>query len=145
MLTETKGLKLARKSGPKSETVSLPPIAAAAIAEILPPEGDPNSLVFPPLRGERLSVHRDWKLVRGRAGLPGDMVLHGLRHSAGTAGIMAGLSLSEVQKMLRHRNIATTQRYVHLAEAASSRLQDRAMSHLTPGAAAAAVLPLKRG
>ena len=32
--------------------------------------------------------------------------------------------------MLRHRNISVTQRYVHLAEASRSRLQDRATDFL---------------
>ena len=57
-------------------------------------------------------------------------MLHSLRHSIGTAGIVAGMSTAEIQSMLRHRNIATTQRYVHLAEASQSRLQDRASDHL---------------
>jgi integrase len=143
-LTGTKGQRLAKGKGPKTETVGLPPIAASAIAEILPAAGVPEDLVFPPLRGERLSVNRDWRLVRTRAKLPGDMVLHGLRHSAGTVAIMAGLSLPEVQKLLRHRNVTTTQRYIHLAEAARAGLQDRALGHLAPGAAVAEVLPLKR-
>ena len=44
------------------------------------------------------------------------------------AGIMAGLTTAEVQKLLRHRNISTTAKYVHLADRA--RLQDRAVAHL---------------
>jgi hypothetical protein len=34
--------------------------------------------------------------------------------------------------MLRHRNITVTQRYVHLAEASVSRLQDRAIGGMIP-------------
>jgi site-specific recombinase XerD len=70
--------------------------------------------------------------VRDAAGLPPDLTLHGLRHSIGTVSVIAGLSAPEVQKLLRHRNISTTARYVHLAEAVESRLQDRATAHLLP-------------
>jgi Site-specific recombinase XerD len=66
-------------------------------------------------------------------------VLHGLRHSAATSALAAGLNLPEVQKLLRHRNIATTAKYIHILEAAQSRLQDRGLGHLAPGA------PKRRG
>ena len=126
-LTTSKGSRLAR-SGPKTENVSLPPIAAAALAQICP--GDPASddRVFVPQRGEVLEINRDWVKIRAAAGLPKELTLHGLRHSVGTAGIMAGLTTAEVQKLLRHRNISTTAKYVHLADRA--RLQDRAVAHL---------------
>ncbi len=82
------------------------------------------------MRGEVIAVNHDWNRIRAEAELPAGLVLHSLRHSIGTAGIVAGMSTAEIQSMLRHRNIATTQRYVHLAEASQSRLQDRASDHL---------------
>jgi integrase len=130
----SKGSKLAR-SGPKTETVSLPPIAAAALAAIRPPDAAGDEQVFPPRRGQLYEINRDWKVVCAKAGLPADLTLHGLRHSAGTVAVMAGLSGPEVQKLLRHRNIATTARYVHLAD--RERLQDRAMAGMAPIAAKA--------
>jgi integrase len=77
-------------------------------------------------------VNREWVRVREAAGLPKDLTLHGSRHSIGTVSVLAGLSAPEVQKLLRHRNITTTAKYVHLAEAVQSRLQDRATAHLQP-------------
>jgi integrase len=136
VLRESKGLALADGVGADSETVSLPDLAVAALAEIRPQVAKPGDLVFPPKQGRRLSVHRDWHLIRDRGQLPEGLVAHGLRHSAGTVAVLAGLSLPEVQKMLRHRNINTTQRYIHLAHAASTRLQDRAMAHVVPAAPA---------
>lgn len=79
-----------------------------------------------------IAVNHDWNRIRIEADLPPGLVLHSLRHSIGTAGIVAGMSTAEVGKMLRHRNFAVTQRYVHLAEASQSRLQDRAIGHLIP-------------
>jgi hypothetical protein len=43
---------------------------------------------------------------------------------------LSGLSAPEVQKMLRHRNLSTTQRYIHLAD--RSRLTDRALDGFLP-------------
>jgi integrase len=128
-LTTSKGAKLAR-GGLRTETVSLPPFAAAALAAIRSEDAQDDEQVFIPRRGNRLEINRDWVKVRDRAGLPADLALHGLRHSAGTVAVMSGLSGPEVQKMLRHRNISTTAKYIHLAETA--RLQDRALGHLAP-------------
>jgi integrase len=131
-LTTSKGAKLAR-GGVKQETIALPAFAAAALAAIRPEGAAEDDCVFPSRRGARIAINRDWLAVRAYAGLPADLTLHGLRHSAGTVAVMSGLSGPEVQKMLRHRNISTTSKYIHLAEAA--RLQDRALGHLVPSAA----------
>jgi site-specific recombinase XerD len=56
--------------------------------------------------------------------------------------VVAGLSLPEVQRLLRHRNVTTTTRYIHLAER-HSRYQDRATAHLDPEPGAA-VIPLPK-
>jgi integrase len=131
-LIETKGAKLARNKHqqPRTEFVSLPEPACEALAAIRPEDPLLDDPVFVPVRGEVFSINRDWNRVRDHAGLPCDLVLHGLRHSVGTAGATAGMSALELQKLLRHRNMATVQKYIHLAEAAQSRLQERAMSHL---------------
>jgi integrase len=128
-LRAPKGTKLARQ-GATTETVSLPPIAAAALAAIRADDADPGDAIFVPMRGKVIAVNHDWNRIRAEAKLPAGLVLHSLRHSIGTAGIVAGMSTAEIKSMLRHRNITTTQRYVHLAEASRSRLQDRASDHL---------------
>jgi integrase len=152
-LTNTKGIKLSR-DGSKSESVSLPPIAAASLATIMPDNPSPAALVFQPAyRGGRphssnklISYYVDWKRVRDATGLPKDMVLHSLRHSLGTVSVIAGMSALETQKLLRHRTLKMTSRYVHLAEGAESRLQDRATAHLfEPEKPPATVVPLRRG
>jgi integrase len=131
VLRNPKGTKLARK-GAATETVSIPPIAAAALEVVRPNDAEPHDAVFVPARGSLIAVNHDWNRIRAEAKLPDGLVLHSLRHSIGTAGIAAGMSTAEVSKMLRHRNIAVTQRYVHLAEASRSRLQDRAIGQLIP-------------
>jgi integrase/recombinase XerD len=50
-----------------------------------------------------------------KAGITKRVHPHGLRHSHGTALILAGASLPEVQDSLGHRDMSTTRRYIHLA------------------------------
>jgi integrase len=145
-LTNTKGARLARGRGKQAvlELVGLPPVAAAALAGILP-EGDVNAdaLVFPPVRGARLSVTRDWQAVRKAAGLPDGLVLHGLRHSVGTVGAIVGMSMPELQALLRHKQPGTTARYLHFAKV-SGGLADKAMGGVLPSpeGEGGAVVPL---
>ncbi|EDM69573.1 Phage integrase [Roseobacter sp. AzwK-3b] len=60
------------------------------------------------------NIWETWKRVRIEADLP-DLRLHDLRHSYASTLINAGVSIYEVQKLLGHSHIATTQRYAHLA------------------------------
>ena len=50
------------------------------------------------------------RLAMGAAGV--DATPHQLRHRFATHLVRSGVPLSTVSKMMRHRNIATTQRYV---------------------------------
>jgi integrase len=136
-LSDTKGGKLMQKGGGvRTEVLSLPPLAAAALSALRGSAGagstDPDALVFPPTNGERIFVTFDWRRVRAAAGLPPELTLHGLRHSIGTAAVLAGLSAPEVQALLRHRTIGTSTRYIHLADQHRARLQDRVVATLLP-------------
>jgi integrase len=147
-LSISKGARLAKR-GVKTEALSLPPLAAAALAEIRPAEAADDDCVFPPrYRARVIDVNGAWQKVRTAAGLPPALTLHGLRHSLGTAAVLSGLSGFEVQQLLRHRTISTSARYVHLAELVSNRLSDRATERLTAGMgdmqSSAEVLPLPR-
>lgn len=72
--------------------------------------------VFPNPRTERpfVQIFYAWDTARKRAGLP-DVRIHDLRHSFASILINAGRSIYEVQKLLGHTQIKTTQRYAHLA------------------------------
>ena len=60
-------------------------------------------------------VHTSWDTARKKAGLP-DVRIHDLRHSFASFLINNGRSLYEVQKILGHTQVKTTQRYVHLSQ-----------------------------
>lgn len=58
--------------------------------------------------------NHSWDSARKSAGLS-DVRLHDLRHSFASFLVNAGRSIYEVQKILGHTQIKTTQRYAHLA------------------------------
>lgn len=60
-----------------------------------------------------VSFFAAWDTVRRKAGLA-DVRIHDLRHSFASLLINNGRSLYEVQKLLGHSQVRTTQRYAHL-------------------------------
>ena len=60
-----------------------------------------------------VSLYRRFVSAAKRAGLP-VLRFHDLRHSFGTQAIRA-FNIYEVQRMMGHRHITTTERYLHYA------------------------------
>jgi integrase len=61
-----------------------------------------------------VSIYYSWDSAREEAGLE-DVRIHDLRHSYASFLVNAGRSLYEVQRLLGHTQIKTTQRYAHLS------------------------------
>ena len=78
---------------------------------------DNSTWVFPnPKTGKPyVSIFCAWDTARNEAGLA-DVRMHDLRHSFASFLVNAGRSLYEVQKILGHTQIKTTQRYAHLSQ-----------------------------
>jgi integrase len=113
---------------PKTKTGrSIRPLGAAvwALLSTLPRVAD-SPYVFPGAKpGEPLKeLKRVWGAVRHAAGL--DTVrLHDLRHSHASVGVGdLGLSLPILAALLGHAEVATTQRYAHLADDPRKRAAD---------------------
>lgn len=81
------------------------------------PRVDGSSYVFPnPDTGlPYVATHKAWDAIRKEAGLS-DVRLHDLRHSFASILVNSGRSLYEVQHLLGHTQIKTTERYAHLQQ-----------------------------
>src|SRR3954453_21875214 len=82
---------------------------------------DDGAFVFGMLDGTRLKDCRDaWNAVLMRAGITdrekgidGDLHFHDLRHECGSRLAEGGVPLLEIQALLGHASITTTQRYLN--------------------------------
>jgi integrase len=62
-----------------------------------------------------VSIFCAWNSARKKVGLE-DICIHSLRHSHASFLINAGRTLYEVQNILGHSQVKTTQRYAHLSQ-----------------------------
>jgi integrase len=75
------------------------------------PYAFPNVETGKPLK----DINHAWDTARKASGLA-KVRLHDLRHSYASALVNEGRSIYEVQKLLGHANISTTERYAHLSQ-----------------------------
>lgn len=102
------------KSG-KTRYVPLSDSATRLIDNLPRLEACPYAFANPQTRRPYTSIYNAWNSVRKRAGLA-DLRIHDLRHSFASFLVNGGRSLYEVQKILGHTQISTTQRYAHLRQ-----------------------------
>ncbi|HEY2784251.1 MAG TPA: site-specific tyrosine recombinase [Fimbriiglobus sp.] len=105
--------------GNKQRVVPLGRKAVESLRAYLSDAGVPGDpvIVFTSRTGKRLSRIVLWKIVKKyclRAGLPGTVSPHTLRHSFATHVLAGGADLRTVQELLGHSSIATTQHYTHV-------------------------------
>lgn len=132
-LPHRRGIVLGK--GGRERTVLLTPLACEAVAEYL--EHRPREYSGPAVfvtRGYRgQAVRRISKRlvgiivdrVAGRAGVPG-VTPHVFRHSFATQLLEGGANLREVQTLLGHKKVTTTQVYLHVSAAHLRRTVDAA-------------------
>ncbi|MFO0645866.1 MAG: tyrosine-type recombinase/integrase [Polyangiales bacterium] len=96
--------------------------------------------LFVSQRGTRLSIRAAEALLarlRKRMGSAKHITPHTLRHTAATLTLTAGTDLSTVAELLRHRDVNTTRRYLHLVDT-----RRREAVRRLEGTVPAGVLPL---
>jgi integrase/recombinase XerC len=128
------GAVILRGKGGKERVAGLGRPALAALAAYLSASDSPArrrhaKAVFLNKHGGRLTVRGIARLLEGHskvAGLPAGTSPHVLRHSFATHLLEAGANLREVQEMLGHASLSTTQIYTHLTLASLKRIYDSA-------------------
>ncbi|MQC18779.1 MAG: site-specific tyrosine recombinase XerD [Chloroflexi bacterium] len=79
----------------------------------------PHQALFVNRRGERLTRQGFWLILKGyakSAGIASHVTPHTLRHSFATHLLRGGASVRDVQELLGHANVSTTQVYTQLAD-----------------------------
>ncbi len=116
---------LCHGKGDKQRVVPLGRKAVAAVEVYLQHERPklaerhetPSQFLLLSSRGGRLRRERIWELIKlyaTQVGCSPDLSPHSLRHSFATHLLAGGADLRQVQEMLGHASIATTQIYTHV-------------------------------
>ncbi|MDI9409493.1 MAG: tyrosine-type recombinase/integrase [Candidatus Pacebacteria bacterium] len=142
-LRPTERLALVKGKGGRERLIPVTDHSLAALSLYLPyranwflAAGQASNLLFPrpndTMPQHRSDFWRELKSLSLRANIDPRLVSpHRLRHSCATAMLTGGANLREVQSMLGHVDLATTEIYTHLA---IDHLQDMLRTHHPLGA-----------
>lgn len=117
----------------KNKFKKLAPAVEEAIRDYLAIRGATEGALFVSdanrNKGQRLTTRSISRIVKNRLraiGLNSDrLTAHSMRHTSATLSLLNGSSLEEVQAMLDHRSISTTQIYSHHLNRAESQAEQR--------------------
>jgi len=103
---------------PKGIKDQILPLSSKAeqILKNIPEEYDTPFIFYGKKGKQRTDFKGPWSRIKKASGLPATFRLHGLRHHFASSLVSAGVNLYTVSKLLTHKDIATTQRYAHLAD-----------------------------
>ena len=127
------------KAGPRMVPLTEPVLS---VLEGIPRQPDNPRVIPGQRRGRGLSsLNYYLELIRERAGLD-DVRIHDLRHSYASRALALGESLPTIGRLLGHRKVETTARYVHLIrdaeKLAAARVGESISAHIKPRSTEAA-------
>ena len=114
---------LYRKSARSDRAIPIYPTAVAAVSNYISRVrraiigGEEGEALFINLNGRRLTRQGFWKIMKGyaeQAKIDKDITPHTLRHSFALHLLENGAELKDIQEMLGHADISSTQVYVHI-------------------------------
>lgn len=114
--TENRYLRIRGKGNKEREIPLLPPVKEAieAYRHDVPYAMTALTPLFLGQKGAALNpgvVQRQLRQLRGALGLPAETTPHALRHSYATHLLASGANLRDIQELLGHESLSTTQRY----------------------------------
>ncbi|TIW97796.1 site-specific integrase [Mesorhizobium sp.] len=112
------------KTGEK--IVPLSALAREVIAKIPEVKGNPYLIPGRHGHGHLVNVTKPWHALMKAAGITEKLVPHDLRRFFASAGLSAGLELSQVGNLLGHMDSQTTKRYAYLLTGAAQQMADTA-------------------
>lgn len=123
-------VRIRKGKGQKDGITMISEDCAEAISEYLDRRDDNKDPLFLSKYGERLTRSGLLQLVKRRArdaNIEKDVNVHMFRHFFGTMLISNGADVSVVKELMRHEDIKTTSKYVHLSDRTIKRHYDRYM------------------
>lgn len=114
------GFLRVKGKGSRERQVPVLPVVAARIdacRKNCPFVETPERFLFLGARGKKLNpgtAQRAMRHLRARTGLPATATPHALRHSFATHLLQNGANIREIQELLGHAALSTTQRYTDL-------------------------------
>lgn len=121
-----------RGKGNKERVVPVLPVTQDAVRfyiDLCPFSLAPDGPLFVGVKGKRLSpriIQLLMERLRGALGLPASATPHALRHSFATHLLGHGAGLREIQELLGHASLATTQIYTEVDAARLVKIYDEA-------------------
>lgn len=105
------------KSGAATEKCFLAKPAINILKEQL--QNRHSDFVFPGKNGkQRVEIKTAWNSIKKLAGITRPFRFHGLRHNFASQLAMKGVGAFELQAVMRHKNISTTERYIAITDEA---------------------------
>lgn len=88
--------------------------------------------VFPPVSGAGpINLSKPWRKIRERAKINPEAGLHALRHSRATKMAEDGYQAADIMEVMGHRNLSTSQKYIHMSEQATSEVAESSSSWIS--------------